>query len=157
MTTKIRSKSVEPILKSKKTMKKSPTTLTAFEMKPIGSVNSPLRRRFSLFRLKRSHPSRDQCHIQTLEQIIDQLRHDLQLKTFELDSIRQRSRLISPSSSQSIEHALQLQTILNGKLDDMLMENELLKRSIHELETFLHHDFGKKVKICITCQIDEMK
>lgn len=162
---KVRSKSSDPISvknesssKAKKTpkMKKSLTTLTGFETKATSALvpttclsQSPLRRRFSLFRIKRSHPNPDTCHIQTLEQIIDQLRHDLQLKTTELERVKERlegkrHHLVQPSN-ESIEQAMQLQTMLNTKLEEMLLENDLLKQSIHELESFVQQETGKEL------------
>lgn len=151
-TKKLRSQSVEPIFNHQrrvdsetKSKKKLAATLTPLEIRSLTTTFPslpPFRRRFSFFRSKRSQTQTDRSQIQTLQQIIDRLRHDLQVKTFELDSIRQRSFLLPPSN-ESIEQALQFQTILNGKLETMLAENDLLKRSIHELETFLQQDFGK--------------
>lgn len=157
---------VEPALEPKQTnnasnkstkMKKSQTALNGFEAKtpptpPITST-SILRRRFSLFRIKRpqqqlqSPPAAcanempdETSNVQALQQIIDQLRRDLQMKTDELETTRQRiekkrSSIAAPSN-ESIEQAMQLQTMLNARLEEMIIENDLLKKSIHELESY---------------------
>ncbi|CAF0754484.1 unnamed protein product [Rotaria sp. Silwood1] len=134
-------------------MKKSQTALNGFETKPIQtpqtSLNSTsvLRRRFSLFRIKRSQQqssindlSNENSNVQALQQIIDQLRHDLKIKTDELETMRQhiekKRTSISTPSNESIEQAMQLQTMLNARLEEMLIENDLLKKSIQELEIF---------------------
>jgi hypothetical protein len=132
-------------------MKKSQTVFNGFETKPISSPSpvlnsaSALRRRFSLFRIKRSQQapldiSNENSNVQALQQIIEQLRRDLQIKTNELETMREhiekkRSSIAVPSN-ESIEQAMQLQTILNARLEEMLMENDLLKKSIHELESY---------------------
>ncbi|CAF0863094.1 unnamed protein product [Rotaria sordida] len=140
-------------------MKKSLTVLNGFETKsiqtPQTSLNSTsvLRRRFSLFRIKRPQPqqpqqqqssindiSNENSNVQALQQIIDQLRHDLKNKTDELENMRQhiekKCTSISIPSNESIEQAMQLQTMLNGRLEEMLIENDFLKKSIQELEIF---------------------
>ncbi|CAF0826743.1 unnamed protein product [Rotaria sordida] len=138
-------------------MKKSLTVLNGFETKsiqtPQTSLNSTsvLRRRFSLFRIKRPQPQQQQqssindisnenSNVQALQQIIDQLRHDLKNKTDELETMRQhiekKCTSISIPSNESIEQAMQLQTMLNGRLEEMLIENDFLKKSIQELEIF---------------------
>ncbi|CAF4502114.1 unnamed protein product [Rotaria magnacalcarata] len=137
-------------------MKKSQTVLNGFETKIVPSPpsilnsTSVLRRRFSLFRTKRPQQlqqtsindvsSNENSNVQSLQQIIDQLRHDLQIKTDELETMRQhiekkRSSVAVPSN-ESIEQAMQLQTMLNTRLEEMLIENDLLKKSIQELEIF---------------------
>ena len=134
-------------------MKKSQTVFNGFETKPISSPSpvlnstSALRRRFSLFRIKRTQqaPSindipNENSNVQALQHIIEQLRRDLQIKTDELETMREhiekkRSSIAVPSN-ESIEQAMQLQTILNARLEEMLMENDLLKKSIHELESY---------------------
>lgn len=142
-------------------MKKSQTVFNGFDAKVVPSLPNPfnatsvLRRRFSLFRIKRPQSQQQQeqqqhssindisnenSNVQALQQIIDQLRHELQIKTTELETMRhhiekKRSSIAVPSN-ESIEHAMQLQTILNARLEDMLMENDLLKKSIQELEMF---------------------
>jgi hypothetical protein len=138
-------------------MKKSQTVLNGFEGKaaqssPQSLLNSTsaLRRRFSLFRIKRSQPQQQQSsttdvpngssNVQALQQIIDQLRRDLQIKTDELETMRQRIEKkrssIAVPTTESIEQAMQLQTMLNARLEEMLIENDLLKKSIQELESF---------------------
>ncbi|CAF2480993.1 unnamed protein product [Rotaria sp. Silwood2] len=134
-------------------MKKSQTALNGFETKsiqtPQTSLNSTslLRRRFSLFRIKRPQQqssindvSNENSNVQALQQIIDQLRHDLKIKTDELETMREhieKKRIsISTPSNESIEQAMQLQTMLNARLEEMLIENDLLKKSIQELELF---------------------
>ena len=158
---------VEPAVEPKQTnnssnkstkMKKSQTALNGFEAKtastPAPSANSTsiLRRRFSLFRIKRPQQQQQQpaactnempdenSNVQALQQIIDQLRGDLQMKTDELETMREhiekkRSSIAVPSN-ESIEQAMQLQTMLNARLEEMIMENDLLKRSIYELESY---------------------
>lgn len=148
-------------------MKKSQTALSGFEAKLSASPHSlfnstsALRRRFSLFRIKRSQqqqqqhsaanePANGTSHVHALQQIIDQLRRDLQLKTDELETMRQRIERkrssIAVSSNDSIGHAMQLQTVLNARLEEMLVENDLLKKSIHELEAFAQQQQRK----CVT-------
>jgi len=135
-------------------MKKSQTALNGFETKiiqlpqPLLHSTSALRRRFSLFRIKRSQQQQssmndlpnENSNVQALQQIIDQLRRDLQIKTDELETMRQRIEKkrssIAVPSNESIEQAMQLQTILNVRLEEMLIENDLLKKSIQELESF---------------------
>jgi hypothetical protein len=134
-------------------MKKSQTVFNGFETKanqspsPLLNSTSALRRRFSLFRIKRSQQqplindiSNENSNVQALQQIIEQLRRDLQIKTNELETMRQhiekkRSSIAVPSN-ESIEQAMQLQTMLNARLEEMLMENDLLKKSIQELELY---------------------
>jgi hypothetical protein len=136
-------------------MKKSQTVLSGFQIKnvqspqPLLNSTSALRRRFSLFRIKRSQQQQqalindvpnENSNIQALQQIIDQLRRDLQIKTNELETMRlriekKRSSIAVPTN-QSIEQAMQLQTMLNARLEEMLIENDLLKKSIQELESF---------------------
>ena len=141
-------------------MKKSQTALNGFETKGASAINSTsiLRRRFSLFRIKRPQPTiihsapeptkasltDDSTNVHALQQIINQLRHDLQMKTTELESMRERmekkrSSIATIPSTDSIEQAMQLQTLLNARLEEMLIENDLLKKSIHELETYAQH------------------
>jgi hypothetical protein len=110
-------------------MKKSQTILSNFESK-----SPTLRRRFSFFRLKRSSTS----NVEALQEIIDQLKNDLQTKTDELESMREHQPV-----NQSIEQAMQLQTILNAKLEEMLKENDLLKKNIEELESFAQQQKSK--------------
>jgi len=137
-------------------MKKSQTALNGFETKtiqspqPLLNSTSALRRRFSLFRIKRSQQQQQQAsindvpnensNVQALQQIIDQLRRDLQIKTDELETMRQRIEKkrssIAVPSNESIEQAMQLQSMLNVRLEEMLIENDLLKKSIQELESF---------------------
>jgi hypothetical protein len=138
-------------------MKKSQTALNGFETKtvqspqPLLNSTSALRRRFSLFRIKRSQQQQQQqasindvpnenSNVQALQQIIDQLRRDLQIKTDELETMRQRIEKkrssIAVPSNESIEQAMQLQSMLNIRLEEMLIENDLLKKSIQELESF---------------------
>ncbi|CAF1013087.1 unnamed protein product [Rotaria sordida] len=135
-------------------MKKSQTELTNFETtttKPIEitcNATSILRRRFSLFRIKRSQPSNENVNVQALQQIIDKLRYDLHIKTTELEIIKKHTEnkcnsIIQPSN-ESIEQAFQLQTILNTRLEEMLTENDLLKKSIQELESFAQQQKSKK-------------
>ncbi|UJR35827.1 hypothetical protein I4U23_028574 [Adineta vaga] len=140
-------------------MKKSQTVLNGFESKngpssqSLFNTTSALRRRFSLFRIKRPQQQQQQqssisdvpnenSNVQALQQIIDQLRHDLQMKTDELETMRQhiekkRSSIALPSN-ETIGQAMHLQTMLNARLEEMLIENDLLKKSIQELETFAH-------------------
>ena len=160
---------VEPALEPKQTnnasnkstkMKKSQTALNGFEAKtaptpaPPMTSTSILRRRFSLFRIKRPQQQQqssppaacanempaETSNVQALQQIIDQLRRDLQMKTDELETTRERiekkrSSIAAPSN-ESIEQAMQLQTMLNARLEEMIIENDLLKKSIHELESY---------------------
>lgn len=143
-------------------MKKSQTILNGFDTKPaqtqqtLVNSTSALRRRFSLFRIKRTQQqssisdiSNENSNIQALQQIIDQLRRDLQVKTNELETMRQhtekkRSSIAVPSN-ESIEQAIHLQTMLNARLEEMLLENDLLKKSIQELENYAQH---QKCKSC---------
>jgi hypothetical protein len=124
-------------------MKKSQTTITAFETKPVQtSFNSPslLRRRFSLFRIKRSPQSNENSNVQVLHQTIDQLRRDLQTKTNELELQKDQRET---KQHESIEQAMHLQTILNSKLEEMITENDSLKKSIQELESFAEQQKSK--------------
>jgi len=135
-------------------MKKSQTVFSGFDIKPIQTTfnsASALRRRFSFFRLKRSQPSNEHSNIQALQQIIEQLRRDLQTKTDEVEIMKEhienkRTMGIIQPSNESIEQALQLQTILNAKLDDMLTENDLLKKNIQELESYAQQQKSKRIK-----------
>lgn len=135
-------------------MKKSQTVFSGFDIKPIQTTfnsASALRRRFSFFRLKRSQPSTEHSNIQALQQIIEQLRRDLQTKTDEVEIMKEhienkRTMGIIQPSNESIEQALQLQTILNAKLEDMLNENDLLKKSIQELESYAQQQKSKRIK-----------
>jgi len=149
-------------------MKKSQTALNGFETKtiqspqPLLNSTSALRRRFSLFRIKRSQQQQQQAsindvpnensNVQALQQIIDQLRRDLQIKTDELETMRQRIEKkrssIAVPSNESIEQAMQLQSMLNIRLEEMLIENDLLKKSIQELESFAQQQKCKWFKIC---------
>jgi hypothetical protein len=146
-------------------MKKSQTALNGFETKtiqspqPLINSTSALRRRFSLFRIKRSQQQQlslndvpnENSNVQVLQQIIDQLRRDLQIKTDELETMRQRIEKkrssIAVPSNESIEQAMQLQTMLNARLEEMLIENDLLKKSIQELESFAQQQKRKSYKI----------
>lgn len=137
-------------------MKKSQTVFNGFETKivqtpqqPVINSTSVLRRRFSLFRIKRSQQQQqtlitdrphENSNVQALQQIIDQLRRDLRMKTDELESMREhiekkRSSIAVPTN-ESIEQAMHLQTMLNARLEEMLIENDLLKKSIQELESY---------------------
>lgn len=146
-------------------MKKSQTALNGFETKTFQSPQillnstSALRRRFSLFRIKRSQQQQpssiidvpnENSNVQALQQIIDQLRRDLQIKTDELETMRQRIEKkrssIAVPSNESIEQAMQLQTMLNVRLEEMLIENDLLKKSIQELESFAQQQKCKLFK-----------
>jgi len=148
-------------------MKKSQTALNGFETKtiqspqPLLNTTSALRRRFSLFRIKRSQQQQQQAsindvpnensNVQALQQIIDQLRRDLQIKTDELETMRQRIEKkrssIAVPSNESIEQAMQLQSMLNIRLEEMLIENDLLKKSIQELESFAEQQKCKSFNI----------
>jgi predicted RNase H-like nuclease (RuvC/YqgF family) len=143
-------------------MKKSQTVVNGFETKnvqppqPLLNSTSALRRRFSLFRIKRSQQQQqssvndlpsENSNIQALQQIIDQLRRDLQIKTDELETMQQRIEKkrssIAVPSNESIEQAMHLQTLLNTRLEEMLSENDLLKKSIQELEAFAQQQICK--------------
>jgi hypothetical protein len=135
-------------------MKTSQTAFPGFEIKPIQTTfNSAmaLRRRFSFFRRKRSQPSNEHSHVQVLQQIIEQLRHDLQTKTDELETMKEHienkrtTSMIQPAN-ESIEQAMQLQTMLNARLEEMLIENDQLKKSIQELESFAQQEKSKRKK-----------
>jgi hypothetical protein len=134
-------------------MKKSQTVLNGFEIKtgqsPQSLLNSTsiLRRRFSLFRIKRPQQQssmndiqNENSNVEALQQIIAQLRRDLQMKTDELETMRERIEKkrssIAVPSNETIGQAMQLQTMLNARLEEMLIENDLLKKSIQELEAF---------------------
>ncbi|CAF0905555.1 unnamed protein product [Adineta steineri] len=138
-------------------MKKSQTVLNGFDTKngqsvqPLLQSTSVLRRRFSLFRIKRPAQQQQQqpllndvqnenSNVHALQQIIDQLRRDLQIKTDELETMQQRIEKkrssIAVPSNETIGQAMQLQTMLNARLEEMLVENDLLKKSIQELEAF---------------------
>ena len=134
-------------------MKKSQTVFNGFETKNeiqttvINNSTSALRRRFSLFRIKRSQQAssstvtiNENSNVQALQQIIEQLRRDLQTKTDELetmkDRIEKKRSSIAVPPNESIEHAMHLQTMLNARLEEMLIENDLLKKSIQELELY---------------------
>ena len=139
-------------------MKKSQTVLNGFETKTDQSLlnsTSVLRRRFSLFRIKRPQQQmtdiqNESSNVQALQQIIDQLRRDLQMKTDELETMRQRIEKkrssIAVPSTETIGHAMQLQTMLNARLEEMLIENDLLKKSIQELEAFAEQQRCKSFK-----------
>ena len=80
--------------------------------------------------------------------MIEQLRRDLQVKTDELETMRQcvekkHSSIAVPPSNQPIEQAMQLQTMLNARLEEMLSENDLLKKSIQDLECFAQQQHCK--------------
>ena len=98
-------------------MKKSSKFLPIIENKSH-LTTSALRRRFSLFRPKRSF------HSNEFEEIIDQLRDDLQKKSTEIEMLKNG---IDSNPFQSTLHA---------KFDAMRRENDLLKKSIEELESF---------------------
>ena len=49
---------------------------------------------------------------------------------------RKRSSIATIPTNESIEQAMQLQSILNSRLEEMLTENDLLKKSIQELESY---------------------
>ncbi len=137
---KFRSKSSDSLSNLQRTklskMKKSETLLSGFENKSSPTpTTTTVRHRFSFFRLKRSSNS----NVQALEEIIDQLKTDLQTKTNELQSIKEYQR------NQSIEQAMQVQTMLNVKLEEMLTENDLLKKSIEELESFAQEQQKSKI------------
>ena len=119
-------------------MKKSQTVSTGFESKPL-QTTSTLRRRFSLFRLKRSFSSNENADVQDLQQIIEQLRSDLERKTAELKATKERL-----ASQPTLAQALQFQTILNIRMEEMLRENDLLKKSIEELESFTQEKSKRK-------------
>ncbi|CAF0924496.1 unnamed protein product [Didymodactylos carnosus] len=119
-----------------------------------------LRRRFSLFRTKRyqqqqqAKPSSEhelllttaapielnlndnirllQDEVKQRNTIIENLRQELNVKTQELELTKQR--LFELNNSYDIEQALQIQTKMNTRLEEMLTENETLKKSIHDLE-----------------------
>jgi len=132
------------------------TAKDGFEIKtgqsPQSLLNSTsiLRRRFSLFRIKRPQQQQQQSsmndiqnessNVEALQQIIAQLRRDLQMKTDELETMRERIEKkrssIAVPSNETIGQAMQLQTMLNARLEEMLIENDLLKKSIQELEAF---------------------
>ncbi|CAF3444217.1 unnamed protein product [Rotaria socialis] len=127
-------------------MKKSQTTLTDFET--TCNTTSMLRRRFSLFRIKRSQQANENVNVHALQQIIDNLRHDLQNKTDELQTIRKhvekKRHSIIQLPDESIEQALQIQTTLNGRLEEMLTEKDLLKKRIQELESYAQQTKRKR-------------
>lgn len=116
--------------------KEPPILSTGSEAKPLPTI----RRRFSLFRSKRSAQSNETINAQALQQIIYQLRVDLQRKNDELDAMKAR---IEHRRNPNIAQAMQFQTMLNGKLRELLAENDLLKRSIEELESFAQQNKGK--------------
>lgn len=126
-------------------MKTSQSTLTNFE--PTCNAASLLRRRFSLFRIKRPQTQSEHVNIPALQEIIEKLRNDLQMKTNELQTIKKhidnkRYSLIQPCN-ESIEQAMQMQTMLNVKLEEILTENDLLKKSIQELESYAQQQKSK--------------
>ena len=124
-------------------MKKSQTALAGFDTKLMSASHSAssLRRRFSLFRAKRS----SQSNIESLQQTIDQLKGELQTKANELETLREHieTKRQQPST-ESIEQAMQLQAMLNAKLEEMLTENDLLKKSIQDLEYFAQQERSKR-------------
>jgi predicted nuclease with TOPRIM domain len=85
--------------------------------------------------------SNDIDPVHALQKTVDQLRHDLQMKTDELEKLRQRTEKkrssIAAVPNESIEQAMHLQSILNARLEEMLIENDLLKKSIYELESYV--------------------
>ena len=113
---KFRSKSSDSsedkLVKKRVKLKKSQTTIDAFDY----DVNLPLRRRFSLFRAKR-------VNMHELQQTIEQLRADLDMKTSELETMK---------TNQSLEQAMKIQTILNQKLEEILEENQTLTQRLEE-------------------------
>lgn len=124
-------------------MKHLQIPLIDFEIKPIQNMfisTSALRRRFSLFRMKRSQQSDENSNVHTLQQNIEQLKRDLQIKADELEAMREQIKNkqngMIQSPNKSIEQAMEIQTMLNARLEDMLVENDLLKNSIQELESF---------------------
>ncbi|CAF1459901.1 unnamed protein product [Adineta ricciae] len=134
-------------LNRKAKVKKSNTALIDFQVKPSANTSSVLRRRFSLFRAKRCHQSDEQADIQTLQQTIDQLKQDLLIKTNELEGMKElienKRNTMRHTPGDSIEQAMRLQLILHARLEEMLRENELLKKTICDLETFAQQQKSK--------------
>lgn len=132
----------------KSKLKKSHTALIDFQAKSGAGSSSALRRRLSLFRVKRSAHSDEPENVHSLQQNIDQLKRDLLVKNKELEGMREfiesKRRLMRQTSSESIEQAMQLQLILHARLEEMLRENDLLKKNIHELETFAQQQQKRK-------------
>jgi ribosomal protein L13 len=58
----------------------------------------------------------------------------------------QRTSNIIQPSNESIEQAIQLQAMLNTRLEEMLTENDLLKKSIQDLESFAQEQKSKREK-----------
>ena len=143
---KQRSQSSDPISihfeknsnKQKLKMKKSETTLNNIEGKSSSTLASlfnsasPLRRRLSFFRAKRSQTNSTEA----LQQMVERLRYDLQLKTDELEAWKS-----SPWLCSSIE---QWQSRVNRKFEKLAIENNMLRRNIQELETFIQQETSKK-------------
>lgn len=109
-------------------MKKSSKFFPSIENKSR-QTTSALRRRFSLFRQPNNRPR--QTH--EFEQIIDQLTDDLQKKTTEVQLLKGD---LDHNRTHNLEQAMQIQTKLHAKFEEMRRENELLKKSIEELEFF---------------------
>ena len=105
-------------------------------------------RRFSLFRHKLSQSSNENFKIEALHQVIVQLRYDLQIRNGELEAMKRHVETKGSSSAQhsneSIEQAIQLQTVLNSRLEEMLIENDSFKRNIRELELFTKQGKSKR-------------
>ncbi len=139
----LKNESQQKQISKKSKMKHLQIPLIDFEIKPIQNMfisTSALRRRFSLFRMKRSQQSDENSNVHTLQQNIEQLKRDLQIKADELEAMREQIKNkqngMIQSPNKSIEQAMEIQTMLNARLEDMLVENDLLKNSIQELESF---------------------
>ena len=108
-------------------MKKSSKLFPSIENKSR-QTTSALRRRLSLF-----HRSKRPLQTHEFEQIIDQLTDDLQKKTSEVQLLKND---LDQKRNPNLEQAMQMQTTLHAKFAEMRRENELLKKSIEELEFF---------------------
>ena len=74
-----------------------------------------------------------------------QLKGELQKKTNKLETLKEHieAKRQQPST-ESIGQAMQLQAMLNEKLEEMLNENDLLKKSIQDLEYFAQQERSER-------------
>lgn len=125
----VKQESTQATAANKRTkMKKSSKFLPSIENKSR-LTTSAIRRRFSLFRPKHSF------HSNEFEDIIEQLNDDLQKKNNEIEMLKTRA-------------SKPLQMTLHDKFDAMRRENDLLKKSIEELESFAQRYQSKNESCC---------
>lgn len=121
-----------PKSKTRKAQRSSSSTFASF----FGST-SPIRRGFSLFRPKRSRLDSNE----TFEQLIQRLRLDFKVKAEQLDARK---------SAAWIPSVERWQSKINRKLEKILLENDLLKKTIEDLDTFVDHQPGSSLFVVET-------